>query len=159
MKRRSKVGGEQERRTDRLHPGALLMARKRLHCPFDPFNCELMLDGVRLKSACPRIRNLRGSDGGSHLPSAESSRPAHRSKHNEKMVIFPLCCDKSQTPFAFTCSPGLGRVILTIPEECDWKVPPKVFMVREKSKMSERKGGTGPDRRTGRPGFYCSFQF
>ena len=61
---------------------------------------------------------------GSDLPTAKSSRSAHKSKHNEKTVIFPLFCNKSQTPSAFTCSPGFGCVIPTIPEVCDWKVPP-----------------------------------
>lgn len=59
---------------------------------------------------------------GSDLPKAKSSRSAHRSKHNEKTVIFPLFCNKSQTPSAFTCSPALCCVIPTIPEVCDSKV-------------------------------------
>ncbi|KAL7843412.1 hypothetical protein AOLI_G00249240 [Acnodon oligacanthus] len=34
-----------------------------------------------------------------HLPKAKSSRSAHRSKHKDKAVIFPMFCSKSQTPF------------------------------------------------------------
>lgn len=56
------------------------------------------------------------------LPTAKSSRSAHKSKHKEKTVIFPLFCNKSQTPSAFTCSRSFGCVIPTIPKICDWEV-------------------------------------
>lgn len=56
--------------------------------------------------------------GDKYSPTATCSRSAHRKKHKDKTVIFPIFCNKSQTPFAFTCSPGPRRVIPTIPTGC-----------------------------------------
>lgn len=86
-----------------------------------------------------RASPLHGNMAGSDLPTAKSSRSAHRSKHNEKTVIFPLFCNKSQTPSAFTCSPGFGRVIPTIPEVCDRKVPPNYSWCSSSLKWRNRR--------------------
>jgi len=82
-----------------------------------------------------RENDMTGSD----LPTAKSSRSAHRSKHNEKTVIFPLFRDNSQTPSAFTCSLGFGCVIPTIPEVYDWKEPPNYSWCSSSLKWRNRR--------------------
>lgn len=100
-----------------------------LHFTGGAYVCQDFTQVIR-----PRQKGRAGAD----LPTAKSSRSAHRSKHNEKTVIFPLFGSKSQTPFAFTGSPAPDGVIPTIPEARGRRVPPNYS-----SRTSSPGGETG----------------
>lgn len=116
----SKLSGVSHK-TDKLD---LSKCERCLNMCVQRFLMRICVCGIRsaVQNECFLLKSAYEYDNTKHnnyLPTATCSRSAHKRKHKDRTVIFPIFCNKSQTPFAFTCSPAARCVIPTIPKGCD----------------------------------------